>query len=429
MATLYCGPTSAGGNTGADFSNRIALPNTTSFVRGNEYVIIGSASSYGGKTLSTATSGTSTITIRKANAAQDGAVAGWSSTFETLPATFTSILVGSKYWIINGVVRDETNRMEEPTGYGIRAESLSGNDAFVDGDTASNSQFSYMDIGGAWDDGSTPSCAQTDSSALRFVYVHHDISFSRCCFHNKGSDNSAIAMMHGSQVITWDHCDFYMGWGKATIASPNVECNSWTLAYCRFWNSSRNDTVCGTEGGGITCEAGCYGNDLNPDSIIVYGCIFYGTASGGRNAVLDFGGSGFSNSVATNCLAYNNTFAGFPESSVLGVIYYAGGSGNIARNNLAYDITGSFSVTANTTSNNTEEVSDPFVDYANRDFRLSGHTANGTSLSAPYNEDPLGNIRGADGTWDLGAYQFGDAPPGDVTVNTTNLTATNLVIG
>jgi hypothetical protein len=432
MATLYCGPTSAGGNTGADFTNRIALPNTTNAVRGNTYVIIGSATGYGNYTFSTPSSGTTLITVRKANAAQDSAVAGWSSTFESLPATFGNILPATRYWDIDGKVRTETNRLEEPTGYGIRADSLSGNDTLVDAETASGSRFAYMEIGGTWDDGTTPSCSQTDSSAIRFVYTHHDITFERCCFHNRGSDNSAIAMVHGSVDFIYDHCDFYMGWGKATIASPNATCSGWIVRYCRFWNSSRRDDDCGTEGGGITCEVGSYSTGPGSEHVghQFYGNIFYGEASGGRNGSIMMGDSSGTGGVAIDCLAYNNTFAGFPESCVLGVIFFYAGSGNIARNNLAYDITGSLSVTANTTSNNTKAVSDPFLDYANKDFRLSGHTANGTSIASPYNEDPLGNTRGADGTWDLGAYQFGDDPPPEgITLTTTNLNVTNLVIG
>ena len=414
MATLYCGPSNTGNGSGSNFSNLLALPNTTGFTRGNTYIIVDG--SYGSKTLSTATSGSTTITIKKASAA-DSAVTGYNANLHDGEATFGSISVASKYWVINGVTRTETALMGAPAGYGIRASSLSGTDAFVDADTASNSQFSYMDIGGTYDAGNTPVCSQTDSSAIRFVYVHHDIVFSRCIFHNRGSNNSAIAMMHGSSGITWDHCDFYHGWGKATIAAPNAGCQTWTVRYCRFWNSSRLDSFCGSDGGGITCEVGAYGNDLNPNGIIVHGCTFYGTASGGRNAVLDFAGSGFSNSVATNCKVFNNTFVGFPESPVLSHIYFYGGSGNEARNNLFWDVAGSMAITVNTASNNVDATVNPFVDYANRDFRItSGSQARnvGYNVGSPYNTDPLGVTRGADGTWDVGAYEYsagGATPP------------------
>lgn len=426
MATLYCGPTGTGTGTGADFNNRLALPTTTGFTRGNVYVVI--EGSYGSKTLSTAASGSSTITIRKASTA-DSAVAGYSTTLFDTPATFGDMIVATPYWIINGVTRTETNRMEEPLGYGIR---ITGTIKSSTGDTedASNSQFSYLDVGGTWDEGSTPNCSTTAGAALYFVFSQHDISFDHCVFHNRGSDNSAIAMMHGSSDITFDHCDFYMGWGKATIAAPNSSPERWTIRYCRFWNSSRLDSECGTEGGGITCEVGSYTSGLGTfhDGHLVYGNVFYGTASGGRNSSVQFGDGNASSGEAINCKAFNNTFAGFPEAASLGLVYLYAGSGNEVRNNLVWD-TVSANFTANTTSNNVDAGADPFVDYANLDFRLSDHTSAGFDVGAPYNVDPLGTIRGSGGNWDVGAYQFdGEEPTNNITYSGT-LTVTDLIVG
>lgn len=70
-------------------------------------------------------------------------------------------------------------------------------------------------------------------------------------------------------------------------------------------------------------------------------------------------------------------------------------------------------------------VAQPFSSPSSNTFTLSSETVDphlndGTTLSPPYNIDPLGNLRGADGTWERGAYEFLDsqqpAPP-------TNLTA------
>jgi hypothetical protein len=49
----------------------------------------------------------------------------------------------------------------------------------------------------------------------------------------------------------------------------------------------------------------------------------------------------------------------------------------------------------------------PFLDWPNGDFRLTKTTSAGLPLASPYNIDMLGIIRGADGVWDRGAFEFG----------------------
>jgi hypothetical protein len=55
--------------------------------------------------------------------------------------------------------------------------------------------------------------------------------------------------------------------------------------------------------------------------------------------------------------------------------------------------------------------SSPFVNWQSGDYHLISETAvahldDGISLSSPYNLDPDGTTRGADGTWERGAYEF-----------------------
>jgi hypothetical protein len=56
-------------------------------------------------------------------------------------------------------------------------------------------------------------------------------------------------------------------------------------------------------------------------------------------------------------------------------------------------------------------VAQPFVAPASQKFTLISETVDphlndGTTLSSPYNIDPLGLLRGQDGTWERGAYEF-----------------------
>jgi hypothetical protein len=53
-------------------------------------------------------------------------------------------------------------------------------------------------------------------------------------------------------------------------------------------------------------------------------------------------------------------------------------------------------------------VNPNFKDYTNNDFSLTQALA-GVALGAGFNLDILGKTRGADGVWDMGAYEFGGA--------------------
>jgi hypothetical protein len=48
-----------------------------------------------------------------------------------------------------------------------------------------------------------------------------------------------------------------------------------------------------------------------------------------------------------------------------------------------------------------------FEDYGGGNFRLKAPTEAGANLGAPYDQDMFGVRRGADGTWDRGAFEFG----------------------
>lgn len=49
---------------------------------------------------------------------------------------------------------------------------------------------------------------------------------------------------------------------------------------------------------------------------------------------------------------------------------------------------------------------DPFANYRGLDFRLKVGTAAGATLTEPFNVDATGLIRGLDGVWDRGAFEF-----------------------
>jgi hypothetical protein len=83
------------------------------------------------------------------------------------------------------------------------------------------------------------------------------------------------------------------------------------------------------------------------------------------------------------------------------------------RNNL-FNSCGGYASACGTDSNNLVITNDAvFINRATRDYHIvstigTGYPRNaGYNVGSPYNTDPDGNMRGADGTWDIGAYEYG----------------------
>jgi hypothetical protein len=126
------------------------------------------------------------------------------------------------------------------------------------------------------------------------------------------------------------------------------------------------------------------------------------------------------NNHGNNFQVFNNTMYRV-QGTYSGVVIQSG-TGNIVQNNVWYGsvrTNNSFSGTLgynwyySTTpddSSSTKVVCTTncniFTDAANGDFRLAVATSAGTSLSAPFNVDPSGVLRGGDGGWDRGAYEY-----------------------
>jgi len=153
----------------------------------------------------------------------------------------------------------------------------------------------------------------------------------------------------------------------------------------------------------------------------VYGNIFYKPAGANwdvANGVIG-GWTGGNGEKFGNVWVYNNTFINVDQQSLSTFpnIY----SNNIAYNNLFYNSTspdfGKFGthdynhfINAGGTHSETNGTSatsgDPFVNFVGLDFRLKADTTKGNSLAQPYNIDPLGTVRGVNGVFDRGAFEF-----------------------
>ena len=153
---------------------------------------------------------------------------------------------------------------------------------------------------------------------------------------------------------------------------------------------------------------------------------------------------------------YNNSFINLPPSfSSVGINSEVTVTNVVIRNNLWYNTADATTGpnTGNTTAShnyfigesfwsgetNTQvtPTTNPFVNWpgscsgtvcSGEDFHLIRATNNGLSLSSPYNTDPDGVTRGADGTWDRGAFEFGGSSCSPV-ISSVTLNPTSVVGG
>lgn len=126
------------------------------------------------------------------------------------------------------------------------------------------------------------------------------------------------------------------------------------------------------------------------------------TSAGTQTGVSSQIGAVIANNVVENNLAFNATQASGVWTNTLATTEDYNSYLQMATN--APSGPGAHDVIAN--------AANPFVNLATNNFLLSAETSNligGLSLSPPYNVDPAGMTRGADGTWERGAYEFNSA--------------------
>jgi hypothetical protein len=166
-------------------------------------------------------------------------------------------------------------------------------------------------------------------------------------------------------------------------------------------------------------------NSTNPNAhIYVYGNVIYRPAAEVWERQNGFfgGWTGNGGEECRNFHLYNNTFINVDHDPLVTLMNVV--SGNEAVNNLFYNSDSPVftkfpshdynhfinSGGSHSEANGTSSASgDPFSAYVNLDFRINAATAAGKILPAPFNVDMFGTVRGADGVWDRGAVEFGNA--------------------
>lgn len=434
-AVICVGAASSGSGNGSDWNN-MAQWSSVTLTRGNTYYLADGA--YGGRTLSTALSGTSMINIVKACVGNTTveAIAGWTSTLGDGQATFSgTVRCSTGYWLIDGYKGGGwTGGAPDKTAanYGFSFSSV----AFpieAHNSSANISNITFKRI---------VAIAPTADVEKRFFGTANDtdnvgfLTISYCYaygFNGFTWGTAGGGIIHDGWVHEYNVFeDIYVTstWHGELLHNNFGDIRNWHIRYNWMEGVRSGSTTPTMIIGALNDSAGPY---------FVYGNVFKDLTftDGGICAV--------ENGQGTHSLSgtvYNNTFDNC--TSPFSNVQIVGGAGNnsmTVHNNIfanmevdegtsgAFTYNGFYNTDGTPGSNNQIFGGDPFD---NAYYALTGHTTTGTTLSSPYDEDVFGHERGADGFWDRGAIQFFEEPPPGPTTSTIggNLNiGGNLILG
>ncbi len=385
-------------------------------IRGDTYYI--AAGNYAPYEFSTAQSGTTVITIKKATVADHGTSIGWLDSYATGQAIFANSVNAQFYATTGYLILDgnPTNTKAATFGQGIK----------IDGSTCTNVNFCWtilLDavgnvtlkgievVGMAGQPGTDPNYLDQNYRCISPLCVNNKIQLSY--FHDSSStffqiNNSSNFLLED----TW--IDTNKG-GTPTNHAESIAADGTSNV------TIRRNVFFDIAGTGYIATGLNQGTDSNWN---VYGNVF-AIRSGnpnGSGVAFVFGNTG--NSIFNNAVFVNNSIINVKYGLSARVYSVNGGTGNVSYNNLWYDCNISdasgftsdynyYILTAHNTEANqqTSPTSDPFVDWVNGNFRLSRPTNPGVTLSPPFDTDPAGRTRGTDGVWDRGAFEVSRPSP------------------
>ena len=444
-------PAGSGTKSGNDWTNAFAgLPAT--LVRGDIYYL--ADGTYSDYTFSTAESGSTLITIKKAISSDHCTDTGWVlGTMGSGQAIFlasngfgTGLAIRKNFFTIDG----QGGAGEGTTPYGIVIDShICGQGgagfcrdlAIGDAGAVTDIVVKHIEVKGFCTGISVAACTTklnqpVDDSALYFVGQR--LTVQNVWMHDFGSTTFVGG---GTSDIIFDHVFLQHNNSNAITHENGINTSGnvdrFTIRYSSFHD------IQGT--GHITALNS--GTAASLDAWQIYGNYFWWTTG------VDHG-AGTSNLIGcingnncTNWKIYNNTIqniGGGGATGTTGIWWQNGATGsveirdNIWLGNLLTPIHLLPSAVAVTEDHNsclneldctsftgtadvsvTSGVPNPFVDSTNGNFHLVNETnqgvGNGMAFAFPFNTDPDGNVRCSDGTCERGAFEFATgstlAPP------------------
>jgi hypothetical protein len=381
----------------------------SSLTRGDTYYL--GDGTYGAYTYDDATIGSSYIYIKKATTSDHGPSSGWDSSYGDGQANFTAMQqFSTNYWYFTGNILP-ANGLPTEWGFKITGSPGTFRGVFLNKVDHITIENTHIDMSG--DD-------QGENKCIKGLSVTDYITVRYCKLENFGD---AISI-DGTGYNTYEYSIFNRtdndgsgdhGDAIVTGCGGGLTSTDTTIRYCKFnWN-------------GQMIFFNGYGRTgyFTHNNTKVYGNVFYSDVVSLPVSCVGLKQNS-SRSVVTNLKAYNNTFyhvyyaitaSGEPSYEMSGefinnIVYDAhtitNNSFGSASHSYNYYETGT-----SITEPSQQTGGDPTVsgdDYS--DFTLStGTDAGDDTIGAAYQTDLLGNTRGADGTWDRGAYEATSEPP------------------
>lgn len=429
-ANYYCGPTSAGSNDGSNWSNRLDFDAVTP-TRGNTYYL--AEGNYEAKTFNAVESGTSLITIKKCGTG-DGtceSAAGYSVSDHDGQAIFAGPMTFSTgYYTLDGngthtIPSSNTNdygfkiAYNSTTGwYGVVSIGSSG--------PVSNITIKYTHIYNE-----TNSDVNNETVMVRWhpSWNHTNTKIQKCFIENGGKDGLQIS---ASDYVLVERT-YLKHLGKLTAESPDYHGQTVQAFYGASNLVFRWNIWDRCEGQALISIG-----STDQSNIRFYGNVVfcpYGATCNGFNTGGGILGGAWNTGVVSGLYEYNNTFVGL-DRAIMRLYSEELGENAYGYNDIYYDIDTSAGYsyfdgygyhltgggeTPGGGSTETEMASSSFSSYTTNNFRLTGATTAGLTLTSQgwwsggadsffgqldYATDMYGRIRGGDGTWDRGAFEF-----------------------
>jgi hypothetical protein len=408
---LYVTPQGAGNRDGSSWSN--AFASFAGVAWGKEVGKVGAGDTLwvaGGTyatTLVVGASGTALnrIAIRRVKTGDvaPSAAAGWSPALDAPVIidgpTTSCILLGSgngDYVTIDGREEYGIKCVFKDGGRGVEIDNTPG--------IISGIVLQYIEAAGP---GPITQSSDTRGFDLTVTGTIADLRVSHCSAHHCDT----TFQISESRGLIVEYSRFYDAYAlNADVYHPNTmlltDCTNGTIRFNRFYHIRVE---------GLFFESG------TSDNVRIYGNLFYvGDISPDNGRGIEFGNT----AIATNIQIYNNTFAGLPFLALR--LSENSRTGMVVKNNIFFKtvpelegITHDYNLFSGELPapepNGVANAPDPFVNLAQGDFHLSTTVTpnrarnSGQALGPIFDVDPEGNLRGADGSWDIGAYELGSA--------------------
>ena len=420
--SFYVRAGAAGSNNGSDWNNAwsdVTQINWGNVSPGASIWIAGGT--YGGLLIGASGATNSPIYIARVRSTNSipASAAGWNSTYDSKVVLSYYHNYGSYSWItLDGQVPYNGILITNTSLAGVYLMDYAGS-------SVSYSLTKNCDIGGPCTSSTTESGETRCFNCNQTGYGNY---FGYCQFHNVPTLFSTLNQIN----FIVEHCKFYSNLtGSTATYHPNVwqalGCVNVTMRYCEVYNWQAE---------GIMLDFVSSGDPLNVNWYL-YGNVWHDSIGGNTGGSARIVESQYNPNGPV--YMFNNTF----EGMVLGVNLANGGSWNSANassNNIYfqtggnhgfgqghddYDLSDASNSEAHGIGGATSTI---FVNLAAQNYQIISNIAaayprnKGATLPAQYAFDFNGNLRGADGAWDIGAYEY-NAGGSDTTPPTVSLTA------